>query len=59
MAGLVEILGFLLVTVGAGLVVAAAYAVSLPLALLAAGLLVVFIGIAVVYVANTHVRGSR
>jgi len=50
-AGLLEIVGLFLVVVGCGFVVGAAALVSVPLAVLAAGVFVVLGGIVAVYVA--------
>jgi len=51
-AGLVEIVGLFLVVVGCGFVIGAAALVSVPLAVLAAGIFVILGGIIAVYVAN-------
>lgn len=50
-AGLLEIVGLFLVVVGCGFVVGAAALISLPLAVLAAGVFVILGGIVAVYVA--------
>jgi hypothetical protein len=52
-SGLVEIVGLFLLVVGAGLVVGACYLVSVPLAVLAAGVFVLFAGVVTVYLANS------
>ena len=56
-AGIVELFGMLVVVLGLGTVVAAAALISVPLAVLAAGVFLTFSGVLVVYTAN--VRASR
>lgn len=53
-ANLLELAGFFLVVIGMGLVVGAAALISIPLAVLAAGVFVLFLGCAVVLIANNR-----
>ena len=57
-ANLLELAGFFLVVIGMGLVVGAAARISTALAVLAAGVFVLFLGCAVVMVANQRSRAT-
>lgn len=58
-AGIAEILGLFLVTVGCGTIVAAASLVSTALAVLTAGLFIVLAGVLVIYVALQLDRAAK